>query len=145
MIYTHCWVRKEEINAQSFQQIKADFERLLPHLIAQGIVFGDEDGPCDPLIQEEAIEFNGAGVDSYERFSFHRISQGKKRLPQGCCWDFCKTNQRPYGLAVAAFLLIAQHHLPHDLRIESDGNPSGWKQAGDLCRQVLNISNPFAS
>jgi hypothetical protein len=80
------------------------------------------------------------GDCSHESFNFPRVL--RPRLPQGkpedgFWFDCCKTAYKPYDLAVTVFLVIAKHHLGRDLRVSSDGGAVHWREAVDLCRNVL--------
>jgi hypothetical protein len=48
--------------------------------------------------------------------------------------DFCKTNGKPYDLAVTLVLLIIKRHAPHHIHITSDGR---WE------REWLNARAAF--
>ena len=57
----------------------------------------------------------------------------------GCC----KTAFRPYDVAVTAFLVIAKHYLGDKIIVHSDGEMDGWKDAMNLCQDVLGYGKSF--
>ncbi|GGI98142.1 hypothetical protein [Paenibacillus hunanensis] len=141
MGYTHYWYRPKEIEPITFVKIKMDFERVLPALTEAGIKLGNGYGLGFPIMNGEMILFNGPGSQGYEGMNFPRIltlHPDDQPNEQGHHFEFCKTDQRPYDLAVTAFLLIAKHHLQDDLIIRSDKGHSNWEAAQKLCEPILN-------
>lgn len=140
MGYTHYWYRTKEIDANTFVKIKMDFERVLPALTEAGIKLGNGYGIGFPIMNGETILFNGPGAQGYEGMNFPRVMTvhpDEKPNEKGHHFEFCKTDRRPYDLAVAVFLLIAKHHLQDDLIIRSDGGKRDWKAAEQLYQRVL--------
>ncbi|MNW51043.1 hypothetical protein D3C74_285140 [compost metagenome] len=142
MGYTHYWYRKKEISQYVYSQIKSDFQKLLPAFTQAGVVLAGARGLGDPLLTDHDLRFNGRGRDSYEEFDFPRVLTLRS-------WDepderghfqFCKTAERPYDLAVTSLLLIAKHHLQQDFTIGSDGGAEDWEAARKLCQMHLGFS-----
>ena len=75
------------------------------------------------------------GDCSYESVWFERCAPDDEC--DGRTRGFCKTNYRPYDLAVMTFLVIAQRHLGEGLTVETDGNACHWAEAFALCQMHL--------
>ncbi len=75
------------------------------------------------------------GDCSYESVWFERVSTEHDQ--DGTVGGFCKTNFRPYDLAVMAFLLIVQHHLSKSFTVQTDGTECHWAEAFALCQAEL--------
>lgn len=59
MGYTHYWRRETTIDAETFKQIKDDFEKLLPLFKVLSIPLAGGMGDGEPVITDERIWFNG--------------------------------------------------------------------------------------
>ncbi len=59
MGYTHHWYRPPVIDAEVFEKIRADFEKLILPLADTGVPLAGWDGTNAPQIDDEAIRFNG--------------------------------------------------------------------------------------
>lgn len=141
MGYTRYWHRIKEIPQPTFQAIVGDFMKVLPAL---QVPLAGGDGTGDPCLTAEEVIFNGVGDDAHETFLFPRVySLRQGRIVGGLDFQFCKTARKPYDLAVAAFLIIAKHHLGANLHVTSDGGPSGFAAAISLCSTVLGYDHDF--
>ena len=146
MGYTHSWYRGREIESSIMDQIKADFSKITAELpeesqimdmpdfwgTPQDIAFGGNKTTCEPMI-------------------FCRVSQARRITPDrarepwmtGKYFEFCKTEQMPYDLAVRALLMIAKKNLIETIRVFSDGSTDDWSTACDLCQKVLGYGKQF--
>ena len=141
MGYTRYWHRIREIPQPTFQAIVGDFMKVLPALQVR---LAGGDGTGDPCLTAEEVIFNGVGDDAHETFLFPRVYC----LRQGSIWgalefQYCKTARKPYDLVVAAFLVIAKHHLGDNLHVTSDRGPSGLAEAISHCSAVLGYGDDF--
>ncbi len=75
------------------------------------------------------------GDCSYESVWFERSYT--EHDGDGTVGGFCKTNFRPYDLAVMAFLVIAKHHLSQSFTVQTDGTAHRWAEAFALCQAEL--------
>jgi len=98
------------------------------------------------------------GDCSYETFNFprilsekyaHKIGKINYRKVDGTIaynepelvgkyFDCCKTNFKPYDLAVQVFLVIAKHYLKDKIIISSDGEIQHWIDATKICQNAFN-------
>ncbi|APO48551.1 hypothetical protein BS614_31025 (plasmid) [Paenibacillus xylanexedens] len=142
MGYTHYWYRKQIIDKAIFELIKSDFQKLIPALSAAGVGLANGRGEGDPIITDQKLTFNGRGAESYETFAFPQVltlAAWEQPNDGGYYFQFCKTAERPYDLAVMAFLIVAKYHMQHAIRVKSDGNVDDWAAARELCRDHLNM------
>ncbi|QQZ64549.1 hypothetical protein JI735_34510 (plasmid) [Paenibacillus sonchi] len=142
MGYTHYWYRKQIIEEATFKRIKTDFQKLIPALSAAGVGLANGLGEGDPIITDQRLTFNGREAESYETFAFPQVltlAAWEQPNDGGYYFQFCKTAERPYDLAVMAFLIVAKYHMQQGIRVESDGNVDDWAAARELCRDQLNM------
>jgi len=59
MGYTHYWYRAPELDQATFIQAVQDFKTILPKLEAYGVKLGNGLGKDVPVINEDAVLFNG--------------------------------------------------------------------------------------
>ena len=127
MGYTHYW--KQDGSPKSvavFNKVAEDFNKVLPHIMAEvGIESGSRQ---EEIVNREHIWFNGEG-EGAEDFYF--------RLHNYMGFDFCKTRQLPYDLAVVVALSIAKVHLGHDFHVSTDGEDRDWRRGIELCSNIL--------
>ena len=147
MGYTHYWDRPETIPQEKFDEIVADFRKLLPKLRARGIRLRydhDEDEPAE--LSHDAVHFNGVDEDGYETFYFPRVykPQFRQEAKKGLLFQFTKTAHQPYDLAVTSFLLIAKHHLGNEIVVSSDGDDDDWDEATELVQKTLKYGDDLS-
>jgi hypothetical protein len=114
MGYTHYWRQSEDFTDDQWSAICKDTRKILTYCRKQGIAIQYE---CDDTrirscVTKSEIHFNGAGSDGCETFY---IQFGNPRD-----FNFCKTERRPYDLAVCLCLLRISHHCSA-FSISSDG------------------------
>jgi hypothetical protein len=76
------------------------------------------------------IVFNGVGADSHESFYVSA---------DGVDFNFCKTAQKPYDIAVTASLIHAKKVFGDKIKISSDGDWSDWDGGKLLYETVYDI------
>jgi hypothetical protein len=139
MGYTHYWYLKDiEAWKKYRKEIVSDFLALVPHLPPLAGPLGEG----EPMFGE-TVDFNGpAPKDDYESFNFPFLNEKRAREEleeEGKVFGCCKTDRRPYDLAVTAFLLVAQFHLGERLELRSDGDLADWAAASNLVEGVLAL------
>ena len=135
---THYWERPVQLSPAAFNRAVVDCRRLLPLL---SIPLAGGDGTGTPVLDSEVLMFNGVGDASYETCAICRVEEdpGEGRR----VFSFCKTEHRPYDLAVRAVLIVFQHHLRSQFKVSSDDHASAWEAARQLCQQHLGYGNEF--
>lgn len=75
------------------------------------------------------------GTCNYETFSFERSMNASHFLRQedGRYLCFCKTNFKPYDLAVQCALLVAKHHVRDQIEVSSHGSDFLWNDPRVFC------------
>lgn len=89
-------------------------------------------GPC---VSTRTLPDDGDG--SFESFVFTRAAAA-------ACFDSCKTNYRPYDLAVQCCLIVVDMHLSSWVAVQSDGDAAAWQEASDICQHVLGYGLNFS-
>jgi len=125
MGYTHYFPSTRSFRFSEWDAVKVNTKKVFDHCTSKGIhlgVQGDE-GPEDPIITDNEIMFNGKSeYDAYEDCFISR-----KHNPK---FNFCKTANRPYDLAVCMVLLVCNEYAPGALEIGSDGDwETDWLNA----------------
>ncbi|MGA5820034.1 hypothetical protein ACPC54_19480 [Kitasatospora sp. NPDC094028] len=150
MGYTHYWSYTPQ--AEGFRtawlQLQLDAAAILDLVQGQGTQLAGGDGTGAPGIDDSAIRFNGsrADGDDYETFGID-LNPDPSREKSGFVWDFCKTGERPYDLAVTAVLLRAHTLAPDFFAVQSDGGwDSDWLGARAIHRILFGdpgMADPF--
>jgi len=153
MGYTHYWYRESKIDPTIFQSIVADFKQVVamvkrtriddePVMLRGGL------GKGAPIIASDNVCFNGDGELAHETFEFPQIfnpvfPQSSTSRPE-LFFEFCKTAQKPYDLAVTCFLIIAKHYLKDKLVVHSDGDILQWADSMSMCQEALGYGADFS-
>lgn len=138
MGWTHHWKRGTELCEQAFALAARDFGMMIP-LVA--VPLAGFNGTGQPVIRDDAIEFNGVGRKGLEPFVIHRVEFDRRG--RSVFWSFCKTEHAPYDLAVQVALIILKHHLGNAFEVCSDGTDEDWADARRLCSQHLGYGDDF--
>lgn len=155
MGYTHYWNRKSDFTREQWEKISLEtldiivkwcdkkrivlaYEYDVGHEPNPRVWGGTYLAPKAPEVSPDLIRFNGWRGEGHETFYLTR------EKPDNPSWDptatesfdFCKTNRKPYDLAVMLVLLSMKRHAPDSVRIASDGDwDTDWAEA----RRVYNI------
>lgn len=87
---------------------------------------------------------NSAGDGSFEPFLIKQ-SLGKKTEPNNdFVLEYCRTNYRPYDLAVQCCLIIFNHYHGDQFIVRSDGCEDHWYEASNDCQAVLGYGLEFS-
>jgi hypothetical protein len=152
--YTHQHHQKKAITKAAWKLIRADVEKLLANLPATGdavvheglpLALGDGMGTpgSSPIVDDDAIVFNGIQPHDYEGFYLSRpieivhAYQKTDLEKDGFVYTFTKTEYMPYDLVVCGVLLILNKHAPAARTVESDGGPKEWMPVWRWVRSVL--------
>jgi hypothetical protein len=85
---------------------------------------------ADEEYGDDKIVFNGVGADAHETFFVSA---------DGVDFNFCKTAQKPYDIAVTASLIHAKKVFGDNIKISSDGDWSDWESGQLLYESVYDI------
>lgn len=135
MGYTHYMYRNKTIHR--YNELANDVRRML-HWVqhVRKIPLADGFGAyhTDPVVSSHRIWFNGAGSNAHETFLIAKNKQDDDYKDNGVYFDFCKTNQKPYDLAVMLAILLACEYDPF-FRYDTDGTAEDWAEAIALSKE----------
>jgi len=139
MGYTHYWyIKNMRTLKKALPLVAADLKRLLPQLPP----LAGWDGQGKPTLKAREIVFNGVSPEDYETFLLEARAGVYMKTKKGF-FGFCKTNRRPYDLAVQAALVLLKWHsegiAPDAVEVDSDGNLADW---GEACALVGGLGYP---
>jgi len=106
MGYTNYWHKYKDFTETEWKQIKDEFEYIKETI---GFLIVDES-------TDDVIKFNGIGDNEHEDFylyKYARTEQDRMYKEQDLSFDFCKTNRKPYDLAVWHLLTFINRICPH--------------------------------
>jgi hypothetical protein len=133
MGYTHYW-KKLKFSESGWNALCDSTSCLLRSLPANVKVENDN-GTDDPMVGA-VIRFNGVESQAHETFLVERFSRE---------FEFCKTNRKPYDLAVCSVLILVSLYAEGG-EISSDGlgetyTDSEWKDAWNHVSTVIPAVN----
>jgi len=138
MGWTHHWQRRTELPQGAFAAAVDDCKLTLPRA---GISLAGFEGNGQPILQADAIVFNGVGGACCEPFEIQQ-TQFDRRGREVVC-SFCKTEHLPYDLCVQVALVILKHHLGESIKVGSDGKDDDWAEARRICQETLGYGEDF--
>lgn len=139
MGYTHYWYVKDmQAVARALPLVANDLKRLLPELPP----LAGPDGMGNPTLGPTTVGFNGVAPDDYETLWLDTNPRDYLETEQGL-FNCCKTQHRPYDLAVQVVLVLLKYHSEFfkadSVTLSSDGNLLDWIKA---CRLVEGLGYP---
>jgi len=129
MGYTHYFDQIKPADEQEWSNLCDAFRKLMATaLLTESLpIQREEDDSSPPHIDVQYIIFNGIGDDAHETMVLDRKGMG---------FQFCKTEHKPYDIAVTALLVLADHCCPNTWVISSDGAVEDWVDGVLLARLV---------
>jgi hypothetical protein len=124
--YTHYFIWHQKPDETSLHECLTEMRRVVD---ARTSALAGPNGNGRPELEDLRVDFNGAGANGYEPFSF----------PGEVGFNFCKTEHQPYDDVVTACLLVARDHFPSSvLEITSDGSweTGDWRNGASLYSSV---------
>lgn len=130
MGYTHYFYTKKHLDNVKFVEFSRDVARALDNINIP-LVAEYDDPSIPPVVNDNIIHFNGVGDEGHETFVFLRDStKAPWQTDEGDkVFHFCKTQMKPYDLAVTVCLVLAKYHFREDVKITSDGDACDWEEA----------------
>jgi hypothetical protein len=126
MGYTHYWNFIEEPSKEKFVEFVEGVKQIVATAQEAGIDITDEEYGDDKIV------FNGVGADAHETFFVSA---------DGVDFNFCKTAQKPYDIAVTASLIHAKKVFGDNIKISSDGDWSDWEGGQLLYESVYDVQS----
>ena len=140
MGYTSYW-KKLKFSKSGWNAL-CDATSCLLRSLPENVKVENDNGTDDPMVGA-VIRFNGVGELSHETFLLERMSRE---------FEFCKTNRKPYDLAVCSVLILVSLYAEGG-EISSDGlgetyTDSEWKDAwefvsGTIPEVTANLEETF--
>lgn len=100
--------------------------------------------PQSPDITPDHIWFNGWKDGGHETFVVTREKPDNPSWDKEATtsFDFCKTNRKPYDLAVCLVLLTLKQHAPESVEISSDGEwDVEWLESRKVFKELFGIES----
>ena len=137
MGYTHYWWRPEKLAKETFENFKADVEKIME---VSGVALDSE-------ITEDLIAFNSIHEPCETFYIVREVNEGNtyiQRLPENPerVFGFTKTRAGDYDVPVMASLIALKYWFPKS-RISSDGGSSDWKEGVELYEKALDRKIDF--
>lgn len=147
MGYTHYWYRISLIPTDTFTKIIEDWTKVFD-LGEFRPILANGNGHLTPQIDSEKVIFNGIANkkdEAHETMYFPRElkEDDMRQSRDGLYFEFCKTAQKPYDIAVTTFLIIAKKHLGKHIKVSSDGTNAEWREAKILVQKALKYGMTF--
>jgi len=124
MGYTHYFPMAKEIPQDQFSAFAEDCRKIIKH--AQDVAGIELD---IRKVNDQEVWFNGVGDDAHETFVVERRivpESWQERDEGGLYLNFCKTNKKPYDVAVTACLIALDANV-EACGLGSDGWASEWE------------------
>ncbi len=134
MGYTHYWKTKKRPTNKQWDKIQKAVALVLNSVSIKSLVQYESDEAAPPVVSAELIRFNGIAEKGHETFYLDRDPIG---------FEFCKTADKPYDIAVTAVLVIVEGYAPDCYSVASDGMASDWESGLSLTQTMdKNLSLP---
>jgi len=138
MGYTHYWHQENgDVPSDLWEKFVSDCKKILALIQKSGVALCYEyDEPRSKVhCSKDMVRFNGPNELGHETFILS---------PNEIDFQFCKTAQKPYDLAVCSCLILALHHFGDYISVSSDGDPADWTDAVRLVFQTFGYGDfPF--
>lgn len=135
MGFTHYFTLNATITETKWKRFTNHVNRILANVPNDiDIVNGHGATGTEPLVNDKEIAFNGLGELSHETFYVSRNGQG---------FNFCKTAQKPYDVAVVACLVSMKKILGKGVEVSSDGDKNDLQEGIDLANGTMGMDMTF--
>lgn len=151
MGYTHYYRHNRPFTNGEWEQITKLAQHMLGNLpkntSSGGGYYKDKPltvcGPMgrgEPVVTDEEISLNGDETLDLDHETFTLLKKPATG-EYASLSTFCKTNRKPYDLAVTAILLIVTEVAPGAMNISSDGDMRGddWAAARHLLKKLGGV------
>lgn len=137
MGYTHYWNQTRDFSKTEWNEVTQNVCAIVCEAVERGVPigngFGEKMPKGAPETGEYHVAFNGIGEDRCETFWLDKL------LPEGVskAFNFCKTRNRPYDIAVVACLCYLESAFPDHISVGSDGGLDDWEDGLEIARKAL--------
>ena len=117
MGYTNYWTYKKPFDDNEWSKIKDEYDYIVENF--DGEIIKNET-PVHKF--NEYIRFNGIGENEHETFLLYKDFRQREKYykDMDIAFDFCKTNRKPYDLAVWHMLSFAKNVNDDKIEIRRD-------------------------
>lgn len=127
--FSRYWYRPEELPRKEWDEFLGLARKIVAKAHEKGIALALEYDQAEaaPALGHEVIQFNGVGPEGHESFIVARAWYAAVRpqweVPEkGLLLAFCKTNRKPYDLAVSACLVAFKLVFEARVKVMGDGD-----------------------
>ena len=122
-----------ELLKKCIKKVPAELD--VPYYGKHLFILAGGSGKGEPIFDDNMVCFNG--LDGDEDLA-HETCYIALDNPDGFDFDFCKTAEKPYDVAVCLTLLCFKKTFGDDFNWSSDGNGSeyGWKLAHSIADNI---------
>ena len=143
MGYTHYYsfkkTDKAEILEKKYKQACLECAKVLKYIYKEYNISLSGYSVHAKIGQYGWLKFNGKGTLAHEDFIL------REHFNQNEGFNFCKTAQKPYDLAVTACLAVLKYRLGNAIIVESDGDSIDFIEGTLAASTILKrkINNPI--
>jgi hypothetical protein len=153
MGYEHYWSRPAILNPKAFAAWSRDVQKVV-FALPQDMLRG-ETWDVGPTTSPTLVWINGninhhttpwaesdAGIPFAVPQTMDKTFFKWPALTDSRGWirDSCKTNGKPYDIAVTASLILLAHHFPKECRVWSDGRLDDWQHGLALAQGATGLT-----
>jgi hypothetical protein len=149
MGYTHYFYTPKQITDAEWDALLGRVHTLYTTLPA-GLLIRGGFGTGEPVFSKDMIWFNGdeASGEDYETllieknvdttsYAYHSADRNG-----GLCFNFCKTERKPYDPFVCAVLIALKDSVPKS-KISTDGDAKDWADALEFYNSTMGTNHTF--
>ena len=130
MGYTNYWIQKKPFNNRQWNIIKKEYEYIKENFGVNNANEYEENIIEDQTTKSDEIVFNGNEKNNLDHETFVLTKNFREPFYDGddVKFNFCKTERKPYDLAVWHLLTFVKMIAPNSINISRDGWFNGEKE-----------------
>ena len=130
MGYTNYWIQKKPFNNRQWNIIKKEYDYIKDNFGVNNANRYEENIIEDQTTKSDEIVFNGNEKNNLDHETFVLTKNFREPFYDGddVKFNFCKTERKPYDLAVWHLLTFVKMIAPNSINISRDGWFNGEKE-----------------
>jgi len=130
MGYTNYWIQKKPFNNRQWNIIKKEYDYIKENFGVNNANEYEENIIEDQTTKSDEIVFNGNKKNNLDHETFVLTKNFREPFYDGddVKFNFCKTERKPYDLAVWHLLTFVKMIAPNSINISRDGWFNGEKE-----------------
>jgi len=130
MGYTNYWIQKKPFNNRQWNIIKKEYDYIKENFGVNNANEYEENIIEDQSTKSDEIVFNGNKKNNLNHETFVLTKNFREPFYDGddVKFNFCKTERKPYDLAVWHLLTFVKMIAPNSINISRDGWFNGEKE-----------------